>query len=403
MPMPVRDLMRAINRAKIIETIRTAGLISRVDLAGDSGLSKASVTGITADLIKDGLILEKQAGEYDGGRRPMLLGLNPDGAYVVGINLSVAEISVVIVNLAADILASYSYPLQPIQYSVDEIVDCMVAAVQTCMWDNNFAKDRISGVGIGVPGPVNANTGIIRFLPNYGWENVNLRDLVQKKLDLPCYIDNSSNTLAAAERWFGVGKGVDNFLVVTIINGVGLGVVINGHLYRGADGIAGEFGHMTMRLEGPACRCGKKGCVESYAGMISLLRDAREAAAEGSWQPPEPGNVDFDAVLSGLKDGNSALEEIFSRAGEVLGLGVSHLVALFNPSKIIITGTVVKAGDSILQPFKAALVNHTPAMCGAIEDLVVVQQWDDELWARGAGSLVLQELYRSPVSELPAG
>lgn len=403
MPMPVRDLMRAINRAKIIETIRTAELISRVDLAGGSGLSKASVTGITAELIKDGLILEKQAGEYEGGRRPMLLALNPDGAYVVGINLSIVEISVVIVNLAADILASYSYPLQPIHYGVDEIVDSMVAAVQTCMWDNNFAKDRISGVGIGVPGPVNTHTGNIRFLPNYGWENVNLRDAVQHKLNLPCYIDNSSNTLAAAERWFGVGKGVDNFLVVTIINGIGLGIVINGHLYRGADGIAGEFGHMTMEPDGPACRCGKRGCVESYVGMISLLRDARAAAAAGSWQPSDPDNISFDAVIGGLKEGNSALREIFNQAGEVLGLGVSHLVALFNPSRIIVTGTAVRAGDFLLQSFKASLAQHTPAMCGPIDDLVVVQQWNDELWARGAGSLVLQELYRSPVSELPSG
>lgn len=403
MPMPVRDLMRAINRAKILETIRTAGMISRVELAGGSGLSKASVTGITADLMRDGLIIEKQAGEYEGGRRPMLLALNPDGAYVVGVNLSITEISVVIVNLAADILASHSSPLQPERYSDTEIAEFMASAVQTCMWNNNFAKDRISGVGIGVPGPVNAHTGIIRFLPNYGWEEVNLRDAVQYKLDLPCYIDNSSNTLAAAERWFGEGKGVDNFLVVTIINGIGLGIVINGHLYRGAEGYAGEFGHMTMQEDGPPCRCGKSGCVESYAGMISLLRDARAAAEAGRWQPPDPGNISFDTVIRGLEEGNTALAEIFSRAGQVLGMGVSHLVALFNPSRIIVTGTAVRAGDFLLGPFKASLVQHIPAMCGSIEELVIVQQWNDELWARGAGSLVLQELYRSPVSELPAG
>lgn len=401
MPMPVRDLMRAINRSKIIELIRTAGLVSRVELAAESGLSKASVTGITAELIKEGLIIEKQSGEYEGGRRPRLLGLNPDGAYVIGINLSIMEISVVIMNLEADIIASSSQPLEDRHYSVDEITDLMVQTVQSCMWHGNFAKDRISGVGIGVPGPVIASSGLIRFLPNYGWENVNLRDRVQSRLGLPCFIDNSSNTLAAAERWFGVGKGVDNFLVVTLLNGVGLGIVINGHIYRGAEGIAGEFGHTIIIPDGPACRCGKNGCVEAFAGMISLLRDARNAAREGKWQPADPqAAITFDTLVAELARGNEVIAAIFANAGMILGRGVSHLVALFNPSRIIVTGTSVKAGDHLLAPFKQSLASNTPRMCGSVHDLVYINEWTDEQWARGAGSLALQELYKSPVSEL---
>lgn len=402
MPMPVRDLMKVINRAKILETIRTAGLISRVDLAAQSGLSKASVTGITAELTEEGLIIEKQSGEYEGGRRPKLLGLNPDGVYVVGINLSLTEISVVIMNLAAEIIFSTNYPLETREYSAQEIADCMVKTVQACMWEGNFAKDRISGVGIGVPGPVYADSGLIRFLPNYGWENVNLRDEVQEQLGLPCYIDNSSNTLAASERWFGGGKGIDNFLVITVLNGVGLGIVINGHIYRGATAIAGEFGHITAVPGGPLCRCGKRGCVESYAGMISLLRDGKKAAADGEWQPPHPDNVTFTDLLGGLEQGNSRIMEIFNEAGRVLGLGASHLVALFNPSRIIITGTAVLAGEHLLGSFKESLVEHTASMCGPVEELIHVGQWTEKEWARGAGSLVLQELYK-PVRELSVG
>ena len=399
MPMPVRDLMRAINRAKIIEIIRTAGLISRVDLAAESGLSKASVTGITADLIKEGLIIEKQSGEYEGGRRPKLLGLNPDGAYVVGINLSIKEISVVVMNLEADILTSTNHPLENRHHSVDEITEMMVAAVQHCMWEGNFARDRISGVGIGVPGPVLAGSGIIRFLPNYGWENVTLRDKVQARLGLPCFIDNSSNTLAAAEHWFGEGKGIDNFLVVTLLNGVGIGIVINSHIYRGAAGIAGEFGHNIIDPAGPLCRCGKHGCVESYAGMFSLLREARIAAEHGLWTPPNPATITFDDLVAELHRDNAALIGIFNQAGTILGRGAAHLVALFNPSRIIITGTSVKAGRYLLEPFKQAVAANTPAMCGPVDDLIVVKEWTDAQWARGAGSLALQELYKSPISE----
>lgn len=400
MPMPVRDLMRAINRAKIIEIIRTAGLVSRVDLAAESGLSKASVTGITAELIKEGLIIEKQSGEYEGGRRPKLLGLNPEGAYVIGVNLSIMELNVVIMNLEADIIASTSQPLENRHYSVDEITELMVTTVQSCMWEGNFARDRISGVGIGVPGPVYTNSGIIRFLPNYGWENVNLRDRIESRLGLPCFIDNSSNTLAAAERWFGEGKGVDNFLVVTLLNGVGLGIVINGHIYRGAEGIAGEFGHNIIVPDGPLCRCGKKGCVESFAGMISLIRDAKLAAAEGKWQPVDPEAITFDTLVAELTANNPVIIDIFQRAGTILGRGTSHLVVLFNPSRIIVTGTSVKAGRHLLDPFVQALADNTPEMCGPVNDLIYVKEWTDEQWARGAGSLALQELYKSPVSEI---
>jgi predicted NBD/HSP70 family sugar kinase len=398
--MPVRDLMRAINRAKIIEIIRTAGLVSRVDLAAESGLSKASVTGITAELIKEGLIIEKQSGEYEGGRRPRLLGLNPDGAYVVGVNLSIMEINVVIMNLEADIIANTSQPLENRHYSVDEITELMVTTVQTCMWEGNFARDRISGVGIGVPGPVYTSSGIIRFLPNYGWENVNLRDRIESRLGLPCFIDNSSNTLAAAERWFGEGKGIDNFLVVTLLNGVGLGIVINGQIYRGAEGIAGEFGHNIIVPDGPLCRCGKKGCVESFAGMISLIRDAKSAADAGKWQPADPAAITFNSLVTELELNNEVIIDIFNRAGTILGRGASHLVALFNPSRIIVTGTSVKAGRHLLEPFKAALADNTPEMCSPVADFVYVKDWTDEQWARGAGSLALQELYKSPVSEL---
>jgi predicted NBD/HSP70 family sugar kinase len=396
--MPVRDLMRAINRTKIIELIRTAGLVSRVDLAAESGLSKASVTGITAELIQEGLIIEKQSGKYEGGRRPRLLGLNPEGAYVVGVNLSIMEISVVLMNLEADIIATANHPLEDRHHSVDEITELMVKTVQTCMWEGNFARDRISGLGIGVPGPVYNSTGIIRFLPNYGWENVNLRDRVQSRLGLPCFIDNSSNTLAAAERWFGEGKGIDNFLVITLLNGVGLGIVINGHIYRGAEGIAGEFGHTIIVPDGPPCRCGKRGCVESFAGMISLLRDAKEAAARKKWQPNVP-EITFDTLVEELERDNPVIIAIFNRAGAILGHGVSHLVSLFNPSRIIVTGTSVRAGQHLLEPFKQSMAANTPDMCRPANDLVYVKEWTEEQWARGAGSLALQELYKSPVSE----
>ncbi len=395
--------MRAMNRATILDAIRNAGLISRIDLASATGLSRASVTGLTSDLLQENLIIEKKSGDYDGGRRPMLLALNPNGAFAVGVNLSITELSIVIINFIADVIASHKVPLVPVQHSVDQISEQIINAVQACIWDANFAKEQISGVGIGIPGPVDAVSGKIRFLPNYGWENVNLRDRVQQGLKHTCHIDNSSNTLALAEQWFGDGKGVSNFLVVTIQNGVGLGAVINGRLYRGKDGTAGEFGHITLDPEGPLCRCGKKGCVEAYAGNNSILRDARQAILDNQWQydgPPD--DITYEVVVDAARNGSVVLNQIFSHAGEMLGTGISHLITLFNPSKIIITGKGVLAGDLLFEPMNNALKDEIPAKFGRSSTQIMIQSWTEEDWARGAGALVFQELYKSPVGQMAA-
>jgi len=400
MPMPVRNLMRAINRSKILEAIRTAGMISRIDIARTTGLSQALVTGLTADLIKEGLILEKQSGKYEGGRRPMLLALNPDGALVVGVNLSITELSVVIVNFQGDVVASYARALAPIHHSVSEIADRVVRAVQACIWEANFAKEQVAGVGIGLPGLVDPVSGHIRFLPNYGWQNVNLKEPVQSLLNHPCYIDNNSNTLALAEQWFGEGKGVDNFLVVTIENGVGLGAVINGRIYRGQDGIAGEFGHITIDPDGPECRCGKTGCVEAYAGKIAIMRDARQAVTDGLWDCDTCDEFTYEDVVKAAKNGTDILGRLFNRAGGVLGVGISHLITLFNPDKVIITGQGVRAGNLIFDAMYPTLDRYTSAKFGRRTTEIIVQEWTEQDWARGAGALVLQELYKSPVGQL---
>lgn len=400
MPIPVRDLMRVINRSKMLETIRTVGMISRIDLARTSGLSQALITGLTADLIKEGLIIEKQSGMYKGGRRPMLLALNPEGAFVVGVNLSMNEISVVIVNFEGTVVASNTQPLAPTHHSVAEITDSVVKAVQACIWEANFAREQIGGVGIGIPGLVNPNSGNIRFLPNYGWENVNLKERVQKRLKHPCYVDNSSNTLALAEQWFGAGKGVDNFLVVSIENGVGLGAVISGRIYRGEEGVGGEFGHITIDPDGPECRCGKKGCVEAYVGNIAIMRDAKQAALNGRWDCPAPDGFTYTDVVKAAKDGDAVLRHLFARAGHILGIGISHLIALFDPKKIVITGQGVQAGALIFNDMHATLDQYVSGKFGRRTVEIMVQEWTEQDWARGAGAMVLQELYKSPVGQV---
>lgn len=393
-----RSVQKALHRSKILGLIRTTELISRTDLARKTGLSQASVTGITADLIQEGLIEEKKSGAYEGGRRPILLAIKPDGVHVMGINMSVDQIRVVIVNFQAEVIASHIFRLDKDYYSPEESIECITRAIQACMWEANFSREQISGVGVGIPGPVDAESGVIRFLPNYGWEEVPFREMLQQKINHPVFIDNSSNNLAIGEYWYGSGKGVDNFLVITLENGVGAGMVINGQLVRGQLGIAGEFGHICADLAGPPCRCGRNGCIEAYLGNIYILREARKIAADGNWSRTidSPGDIDFEEVIAELERNNEKLQEIYRRAGRVLGVGIYNMIAMLDPQRVIITGKGVAAGERLFDTMYQQLETMKGGRFGSKNTEIVVQTWTDGDWARESGTLVLREIYKSP-------
>jgi len=396
MKKPVQSFVRAYNRYTILSAIRISELISRVDIAKSTGLSPASVTGITADLIREGLIEEKRPGTHDGGRPPILLSIAPDGAYAIGVNLTIEKIDVAIINFQAKIKAFHSKKLTAGYYKATDFVELIARAVQECMWEANFSKDKISGIGIGIPGLVDSESGMIRFLPNYGWEDVNLRDLFQKKINLPTYIENSSNNLAIGEHWFGIGKGMDDFVVITLENGVGAGCIINGQLSRGFKGIAGEFGHLSIDAGGPLCRCGKKGCLEAFAGNNSIIRDAKSAAARGLWKKENPEAITFDEILIALRNNEPELVRIFKRAGEILGVGISHLITLLNPEKIIITGKGVQAQDALFNSMFQFINKSVSKKFKDYGTKIVISEWSDKDWVKGAGTMVLKEIYKSP-------
>jgi glucokinase-like ROK family protein len=394
-----KKLMRAINRFKILHTIRAHKLISRVDITKATGLSRATVTGITASLIDEGLLLEKRPGESEGGRPPILIALNPGGAYAVGVYLSISQINVVIIDLEATILASYAMPLKKQNCAPEAIADKIVQAVQKCMWQANFSRNQISGIGIGLPGLVDSHTGLIRFLPNYQWEKVNLRDIVQKKIDHPTYIENSANSLALAEQWFGEGRGIDNFIVVTLEYGVGMGIIINGQLYRGHQGTAGEFGHTTVDPDGPLCRCGKKGCIEAFVGNNAILREAEAAAQKDEWEPNNPADITIEEVILAAREGAPCLRNIFAQAGRVLAIGLSNLIRIFNPARIIIAGKGVNAGNLLFDTMYKTIPQYISSRTNGDTE-IVIKSWNQHAYARGSGTVVLQEIFKSPANQV---
>jgi N-acetylglucosamine repressor len=390
-PTGNRDLIRAINRSHVLNAIKTHGPIGRADIARRTGLSPATVTSISAKLISQRLVLEKAAGDSSGGRPPILLVINPKGGYVIGIKLTENQAVCALTDLEAQIIAKSSMPLSG--HEPSQVVDDLAQMVLMLIREQKISKKQLLGVGVGLAGIVDAEEGVLRQSPIYGWNNVPLRQMLQSKLHIPIYVENDVNTLTLTERWFGHGQDVDNFLTVTVGRGVGLGIVVNGQFYRGQTGGAGEFGHFTMNPDGPLCACGKHGCLEAYVGDPALIRLAQESAVRGDLSVSVQ---NIDELLSLAQTGDRTAIRIFDRAGRILGIGIANLVNVFNPKKIIISGEGTRAGDFLFNPMKESIQQNT--MPGLFDPgTVEIALWGDDAWARGAAGLVLREVFESPI------
>jgi glucokinase-like ROK family protein len=337
------------------------------------------------------LVLEKSAGDSSGGRPPILLVINPRGRYVVGIKLTETHAVCALTDLEASVIAKSSIPLSG--HEPAQVVDDLARMVLSFIREQKITRKQLLGVGIGLAGIVDAESGVLRQSPIYGWSNVPLRDILQSKLHIPVYIENDVNTLTLTERWFGPGQGIDNFLTVTVGRGVGLGIVVNGQFYCGQAGGAGEFGHITINPDGPLCACGKRGCLEVYVGDPGLVRSAREFVLSGKISAPVH---DLDDLLSLAQNGDPGAREIFNQAGRILGIGIANLVNLFNPQRIIISGEGTREGDFLFLPMKESIQQNT--MPGLYDpETVMIAPWGDDAWARGAAGLVLRDVFESPI------
>lgn len=385
-PTGNRDLIRAINSSHVLNAIKAHGPIGRADIARRTGLSPATVTSISASLISKNLVLEKSAGDSSGGRPPILLVINPKGGYVIGIKLTETNAVCALTDLEATVIAKTSMILSG--HNPSQVVDDLTQMVTSFIREQKISKKQLLGVGVGVAGIVDAEEGLLRQSPIYGWENIPLRQMLQSKLNVPTYIENDVNTLTLTERWFGPGQGVDNFLTVTVGRGVGLGIVVNGQFYRGQNGGAGELGHTAIDPNGPLCACGKHGCLEAYVGDPGLVRAAQESVSKSIQS--------IDELLQLAQNGNPAAIKIFNQAGRILGIGIANLINLFNPKKIIISGEGTKEGDFLFIPMKESIQQNT--MPGLFDPKIVeIIPWGDDAWARGAAGLVLRELFESPI------
>lgn len=387
-PRGNRDLIRSINRSILLNVIKTEGEVSRVALAHMTGLSAATVTTITGQLIQEGLVFEKATGDSTGGRPPIMLALNPRGGFVIGIKLMEGTVVGAITDLNASILAKDAIELSDTQ--VNTSVETLVVLVNRLVQQAGIKKKQLMGVGIGLAGVVDFAQGIVKQNPIFGWKNINLRELLEARMRVPVYIDNDVNTLTLGEKWLEPGKPEDNFIVITLGRGIGMGIVINGQIYRGKGGGAGELGHIMVDPEGPRCDCGRKGCLETLLSDRALIAEARRDISSDV--------SDLDDLIARMKAGNQDAALIFTKAGQHLGHQIANLVNLFDPKLIIISGEGIRMGDVFFSAMRSTF--EEGVMPGLAEDTEIrVNSWGNDIWALGAASLVIAEIFISPIQK----
>jgi len=280
---------------------------------------------------------------------------------ILGIDLGGTKILTAVTNSQGKML-SRDHSITPAPKGYEAVIQSILESAHRALAQANVAISELTAIGVGAPGLSNPETGILFTSPNLpGWRDVPLRDIMQERLGKKTFLINDANAAALGEFYFGAAQSARNFIYITLSTGIGGGIVIDGKIYSGAIGAAGEVGHMTIDDEGPICNCGNKGCWETLASGTALAREARQRIKEGvrtsilKYAEGDVEKVTAQVIHNAAEQGDSLAKELIARTGYYVGVGLANLINIFNPELIVIGGGLSNIGDMLLEPaFKVA-------------------------------------------------
>ncbi|HEY7984493.1 MAG TPA: ROK family transcriptional regulator, partial [Ktedonobacterales bacterium] len=387
--------MRELNHQLVLDCVREQGPIARVEIARHTHLSRTTVSALIDILLREGLVEEgkTQSAAPHGGRRAILVHFNATAGVVVGVDMGRSHLTMLLTDLAARVVARSSGP-----FDVDQGpavgLPWVIREVRRFLAEQGVAWDRVIGVGMGMPGPMDARLHRPIAPPRMpGWDGVDVRSALRRELGVPVFLDNDANLGALGESRFGAGAGVADLVYVKIGTGIGGGLVMGGVLYRGSAGSAGEIGHVSVREDGPLCDCGSRGCLEAMAGARVIVEDARRAADRAS---PLATRADLDVadVVRAAQAGDCAAAAAIQRAGEHIGVVLAGLMNVVNPSLILLDGAVARAGDILLDPIRRTVAARSFSVASAHTQVRVGSLGADAI-ALGGVALVIDAAFRT--------
>jgi predicted NBD/HSP70 family sugar kinase len=380
------NLVRDLNRSAVLRLIGEEGPIARAEIARRLRLSPATVTAVTRRMISAGLIRVVEQAPSNGGRPALLLGIVGGAAHAIGVKVVADHLVGVRVDLDGVVVDSFEHVFEADDPgAIERLAELLLPHTEP-----REDSPLFLGVGLGVPGVVDGRAHSVVDSPMLGWRSLDVGAQLERRLGVPVLVDNDVNTLAVASRLYGRGKGVEDFLTVTIGRGVGLGIIIGGNVYRGAHGGAGEFGHVAVVDDGPVCECGKRGCLEALVADPALVA---RGEGEGLLQAGEG----VDRLRSLAEDGDLRAARIFADAGALLGRAVAGLVNVLSPELVLISGEGTQAWPQMSASFERGLSAAVFPPLGGVA--VEIDPWDDAKWALGAAALVLRATFVTALDE----
>lgn len=358
--LPSISNAKNLNRRIVLDLVRfTPGGISRADLARQTNLTRAAITAMVNDMVVDGLIRETETGPATGGRRPILLEVNPRRGYIIGVDLGASHISILISDFGARVLDDVEIPAD-VSCGPQVCLGLIDAEVRSILKKNGLSFSQVLAVGVGVPGPIVAEAGMVSAPPIMpGWHNYPIRSHLEKLWSCPVSVNNDAELGALGEWAYGAGRGERHLAYIKVGSGVGAGLLLDGRIYTGATGCAGEIGHITILNDGPQCSCGNFGCLEALSGGQAIASKAKEVIRTGKRtlmaSHKMVDEITARDVITAARSGDLAAQQIVSEAGTYLGIAVASLVNLFNPNVIVVGGGVSIIGDLLLEPIRKSV------------------------------------------------
>jgi glucokinase-like ROK family protein len=393
-----QDSVRKVNTSLVLNALRLHAPISRADLANITKLNRSTISNIVSVLIDDGLVLELNAMESKIGRPGIALSLRPEGGAVIGVEIGVGSLSVILTDFVGTILWRdwKEFPLKATQI---EVISMAEESIGQAVSFAETKKLNILGIGLGVPGLVNVEKGELLFAPNLGWRDVPLRLMLSQRFHLPVYVENEANLGALGEYYFGVGRNVENIIYLSSGVGLGGGLIINGQLFKGGRGLAGEIGHIQRDPQGEKCGCGRQGCWETQVGPRAVLQrvkrsieaDPKSTLASDTDMDLE--NLTFDQVVDQALKGDRLCRSAMEKVGENLGSGIVDLANIFNPDMVIIGGAFSYGQGIILPVLEKTIATETlPAVRENLR--VIFSEHGADACVLGAVAVVLDDILR---------
>ncbi|MDN4593366.1 ROK family transcriptional regulator [Polycladomyces subterraneus] len=387
-------LVKKVNRTQILDYIRKNGPVSIAQIAERTQLTFPAVSNIVKELQQASILSVLGVGKSSGGRKPLLYKLNSEAFYVIGVDLSVDDIKAALFNFETQIVAQARKDA-PVSGEPEDYVQSVVVLIKSLIKEAGIVEDKILGVGVSAPGPINEETGEVIHPPNLPrWSVFPLRRRLEEELRSPVKLEKDANVSALGEKWFGAGQDVNHLIYILVGEGIGGGIVIGGQLYRGNRFGAGEIGHGTIDLDGPRCNCGNYGCLEAMASGLAMVRRIGEELrreADSSFYPQDS-PLTLSLVLEALQQGDPLTLRVVEETSRILGIGISGIVNAFQPQKVIIGGKIPRAYPKMVE-IAADIAKRRVISVFRDQVTIVPSALGGKSAMTGAAALVLEEIF----------